>query len=171
MLYFAYGSNMDWNQMRSRCPSARFFCIAMLPHHQLAFTRKSKTRNCGVADVVPQQGKSVWGVVYEIADVDVGRLDFCEGYSPGRGENAYWRRECLVFKDGNPREPLTVWTYFAAKEPNPPLPSSKYKEQIIRGARFWHLPEEYIRELEQIKVSVNPGHRPAPDPKDFQRRC
>jgi hypothetical protein len=28
MLYFAYGSNMNWDQMRERCPSARFEFVA-----------------------------------------------------------------------------------------------------------------------------------------------
>jgi hypothetical protein len=41
MLYFAYGSNMNWQQMQDRCPSARFFGVALLPDHKLAFTRES----------------------------------------------------------------------------------------------------------------------------------
>ena len=49
MLYFAYGSNMEWKQMRERCPSAMFVCIAKLKDRRLAFTRKSKDRGCGVA--------------------------------------------------------------------------------------------------------------------------
>jgi len=52
MLYFAYGSNMDWNQIRGRCPSASFLGIAVLLDHRLAFSRYSTTRNCGVADAV-----------------------------------------------------------------------------------------------------------------------
>ena len=70
MLYFAYGSNMDWDQMRTRCPSAAFVGIARLPDHRLAFTRFSKTRKCGVADVVPAKGQSVWGAVFSIDERD-----------------------------------------------------------------------------------------------------
>ena len=40
MIYFAYGSNLDFVQMRSRCPSAQFVAVAKLPDHQLAFTRR-----------------------------------------------------------------------------------------------------------------------------------
>ena len=39
MLYFAYGSNLDCGQMRSRCPSTQFVCRAVLKDHSLAFTR------------------------------------------------------------------------------------------------------------------------------------
>lgn len=41
MLYFAYRSNMHWDQMRSRCPSARFVGVALLRDFRLAFTGSS----------------------------------------------------------------------------------------------------------------------------------
>ena len=108
MLYFAYGSNMNWNQMRERCPSSRFVGIAVLRDHKLAFTRESVNRGCGVADVVAEDGAQVWGVAYEIADLDVGKLDASEGFKPGRDKNSYYRRESMVFLDGENQRPLTV---------------------------------------------------------------
>jgi gamma-glutamylcyclotransferase (GGCT)/AIG2-like uncharacterized protein YtfP len=153
MLTFAYGSNMDWNQMRQRCPSSRFVGIAVLRDHRLAFTRKSVNRDCGVADVVAEDGAHVWGVVFEIADLDVGKLDASEGFRPERDQNSYYRHECMVFLDGEDQRPLTVSAYFGNPQPNSPLPNVAYKSLILAGARYWHLPEEYIRELEQIEVS------------------
>jgi gamma-glutamylcyclotransferase len=153
VLYFAYGSNMNWKQMRDRCPSSRFVGIAVLRDHQLAFTRKSVKRGCGVADVVAKHGSLVWGVVYEIADLDLGKLDASEGYKPRGDKNSYQRRECSVFLDGENQRPLTVSAYFADRQPSPPRPNAAYKDLILVGARHWHLPEEYIRELEQIEVS------------------
>ena len=153
MLYFAYGSNMDWNQMRDRCPSSRFAGIAVLQDHTLAFTRKSVRLGCGVADVVAEDGAHVWSVVYDIADLDVGKLDVSEGFRPGGDKNSYYRRECLVFLDGEEQRPVTASAYFADPQPNPPLPNAAYKNLILVGGRYWHLPEEYIRELEKIEVS------------------
>jgi len=154
MLCFAYGSNLDWEQMKKRCPSARYCGVAVLPDHRLAFTRRSKTRNCGVADALPEKGSDVWGVVYEIAEQDVGLLDKSEGYRPGRENNAYVRGERHVFMDGDKESPLAVMIYFALPEKNPPLPSKEYKEQILKGARFWHLPEDYIKNvIEPLEVS------------------
>jgi gamma-glutamylcyclotransferase len=43
-LTFAYGSNLDCTQMRERCPSTRFVCIAALKDYRLAFTRHSRGR-------------------------------------------------------------------------------------------------------------------------------
>src|SRR5947208_12969770 len=68
MLYFAYGSNMDSTQMKERCPSAKFVCRAKLPSHRLAFTLRSCRRGCGVADILRDEAKDVWGVVYELPE-------------------------------------------------------------------------------------------------------
>lgn len=153
MFYFAYGSNLDWSQMRERCPSAQFVCKAMFKAHRLAFTRSSK-KGFGVADVVHENEKDVWGVVYQISEVDIGQLDKYEGFKPGRtrDENSYVREERHVYADGDTERPLLVSVYIANREDNPPPPNYKYKMLILNGAKFWHLPEGYIQELEQIKV-------------------
>jgi gamma-glutamylcyclotransferase (GGCT)/AIG2-like uncharacterized protein YtfP len=155
MRYFAYGSNLDWAQMRQRCPSARFVCAAKLPGHQLAFTRRSTDRSCGVADVIPDANAEVWGAVFEFDERDVGSLDSSEGFVPGRAlaANSYTRDERQVFRDGNLHEPLTVWIYFAQRQNNPPRPNAAYKNLILEGARYWHLPPDYLAELERIEVS------------------
>ena len=155
MLYFAYGSNLDFAQMRGRCPSARFVCVANLPNHRLDFRRKSTTRGCGVADIVAQPGQEVWGVVYEIAEIDFGRLDTSEGYRPGRDRsaNAYVREERHVFRDGDEDEPILVWTYVANPQANPPRPNAEYKALIVGGARHWHLPQQYQETLAQIETA------------------
>lgn len=150
MLYFAYGSNMDWEQMRQRCPSAGFLHRATLPDRQIAFTRKSVSRGCGVADVVRASGRRVWGVVYDIADTEIGKLDECEGYQHGRDRNAYWRRECTVFVDDGAQNPLACSSYFATPQPEPPLPNRAYVRHLLDGARHWGLPAEYIGQLEAI---------------------
>jgi len=153
VLYFAYGSNMDWAQMKARCPSVVFAGIARLADHRLAFTRKSVKRGCGVADVVRETGSSVWGAVFQLSELDVGALDKSEGYRPGRDKNSYWRRERMVFLNGDENRPVTAQTYFADPQPNPPLPNEAYKALFLAGARYWHLPADYIAELEAIEVS------------------
>jgi gamma-glutamylcyclotransferase (GGCT)/AIG2-like uncharacterized protein YtfP len=153
MLYFAYGSNLDWTQMKQRCPSARFYSIAVLCGHRLAFTRYSTKRGCGVADAVPEKGSEVWGVVYEISEGDISSLDKSEDYRPGRAENAYVREEVRVLPDGLDDSPQLVAIYFVCKQPNLFLPGKEYKDLILNGARHWKLPEKYIRSvLEPIGV-------------------
>lgn len=153
MLYFAYGSNMDWDQMKERCASARFVGMAELRDHKLAFTRRSVKRGCGVCDAVPLSGNSMWGAVFEVVDADIGRLDVHEGYQPGRAKNSYWRKECHVYVNGDDKQPMAVVSYFGDPQDNPPLPNSKYKNLLISGARRWQLPDAYVKQLEAIEVS------------------
>jgi gamma-glutamylcyclotransferase len=153
--YFAYGSNLDFVQMRGRCPTAQFVCRAVLKDHVLAFNSRSSRRNCGVADVVPRKGHDVWGVVYQFEDQDLAALDAAEGYGPGFDpeRNAYNRDDTVrVFAENDERQPLRVSIYFAVKQQNPPLPSAAYLRQIIDGAKFWKLPPRYIESLQQIPV-------------------
>ena len=152
MLYFAYGSNMNWGQMKRRCPSARFVSTAMLKSNRLDFTRKSRRRDCGTADIVAQSGCDVWGVVYEIDENDLPALDDAEEFLLGRAENGYTRQERYVLPGGDAGPPLRVALYVAEKQENPPLPNQEYKDLILEGARHWGLPREYVAALERIRV-------------------
>jgi gamma-glutamylcyclotransferase len=156
MLYFAYGSNMHSAQIKCRCPLAEFVCRAKLPAHRLAFTLKSATRDCGVADVVPDQTKEVWGVVYELPDNELKKLDRKEGYRPGRpnDQNEYTREDHYVWREGDVTRQLLVALYRGHPQLDPPLPSDNYKELIVAGAKHWNLPAEYIRELESIETKT-----------------
>src|SRR5208282_1449118 len=115
--YFAYGSNLDWDQMCTRCPSARFVCAAKLKDHRIAFTHQSAKRNCGTADAIKSKGHDVWGVVYDIAAADVPALDTREGYdAAGPAEaNSYKREDCQVHSYGDENYPVSVQTYFVVR--------------------------------------------------------
>ena len=153
MLYFAYGSNMNFSLMQDRCPSASFLGIAELIDYSLAFTRKSTKRKCGVADIIPSKKTSVWGVIYLINEVELGMLDKSEGFNPNREENAYIRKDVMVFRDGQIAQPFTAMTYVVQKKSDNHIPPSKdYLNLIITGAEMWHLPSEYIQKLLKIEV-------------------
>jgi gamma-glutamylcyclotransferase len=154
--YFAYGSNMDGRQMEQRCPVARFLCVARLADHRLAFTRYSRERGCGVADIIPKAGECVWGVVYELSESDLSRLDCYEGYKPGSHAqgNAYNREKVAVFAGGRAGEVLSAYAYVvSAKRHDAPPPSQAYLRHLLCGARRWRLPESYIRCLEAVRTA------------------
>jgi gamma-glutamylcyclotransferase (GGCT)/AIG2-like uncharacterized protein YtfP len=149
LLYFAYGSNLDPEQMKKRCPDCRFKCRALLPNHRLAFTRYSESRGGGVADVVEETGSAgVWGVVYEISEEDLRELDRCEGYYGEGVDNAYDRCRLAVLEDGDGRRSLEAWVYRVHRRSGEEYdPTAKYLSQIITGAEHWGLPEHYIESL------------------------
>ena len=155
MLYFAYGSNMDPHQMRRRCPSSRFVTIARLADHRLAFTRRSPRRRCGVAGVVAEDGAEVWGVVYHLRKTrDIQRLDAAEGYRPHviRG-NRYTRDTRLVDAGGDDSRPMAAEIYLAAPTRMVLPPSLTYVAHMLRGARHWGLPHDYVTQLNHITTT------------------
>ena len=100
-LVFAYGSNLDLDQMKARCPSTRLAFQATLPHYRLGFTRESKKRGCGVAGLVRSGGGTVWGIVYQLSAADLRALDGYEGFDPARSTNSYSRRLATVHRAGD----------------------------------------------------------------------
>jgi len=153
MRYFAYGSNLDWAQMKGRCPSTRFVAVARLPGYRLAFTRFSTRRRCGAADVVEDPANEVWGALYEIEPPDFVPLDRYEDYVPGRAHNAYQRIELPVHRHGAADPPALAWVYVVCdKSPREHAPNAEYKRLMTGGARHWGLPAPYIALLDAIAV-------------------
>ncbi len=145
MYYFAYGSNMNWAQMQQRCPSARFVCVARLPDYQFAIARHSRLRNCGTANIFPNSGSEVWGVVYALTDQEFNLLDDFE--------DGYRREKIFVLARGDGQHPLESLVYIAEKEHHAPFPNPEYKRLMVEGARHWQLPPEYHAMLESIAVA------------------
>jgi gamma-glutamylcyclotransferase (GGCT)/AIG2-like uncharacterized protein YtfP len=155
LLYFAYGSNLDWAQIRKRCPSTTAVSVAAARGYRLAFTRFSTNRQCGAADILPSAGDEVWGMLYEIDEAEIGVLDECEGFRPGRPreENAYERVEIEVWTTGTHVSPQRVWTYVVVRKLDPcPKPSAEYKRLMVNGARHWGFPAGYLERLEAIEI-------------------
>jgi len=145
MYYFAYGSNLNWLQMRRRCPSSRFVCVARLADYEFGITRHSRLRDCGTANVFRSPGREVWGAVYDVSEADLKILD---GFEDG------YRREILpVFALGNGTRPLPALVYVAEIESQVPLPNAEYKRLILEGAKHWKLPASYIALIETIRAA------------------
>src|ERR1700678_317514 len=109
MLYFSYGSNMDWDRItqNDRAQSAQYLLRAMLPDHRLAFTRYSNRQKTGTADVLPAVGSLVWGALFDIDPVDQGKLDTAEGVRSG----AYRAMMVSVLGEGDPNRAIRALTY------------------------------------------------------------
>ena len=73
-LYFAYGSNLDLEQMAQRCPDAEIVGPVRLENYELRF------RGSGFATVAPKKGSVVYGLVWKITPNCEQSLDRYEGY-------------------------------------------------------------------------------------------
>lgn len=77
LLYFAYGSNMNLDQMAFRCPDAEVVGVVRVDDYRLTFCGNG---SAGVATILPQVGSHVDGVLWRISQEDEKSLDFYEGY-------------------------------------------------------------------------------------------
>lgn len=154
MFYFAYGSNMNHQQLlKERAPGARFIGPAMLSGYWLVFDGYSSLWGGPVANVIPSPGDEVWGGLFELGEEDLQKLDQCEGCP-----RYYSRREVTIQRPG--REKVTAWIYQRPAQA-PGVPSRRYLGQILQGARDCHVPGDYILSVLDV-YPEDPGETPAP---------
>lgn len=78
MLYFAYGSNLNYLRFYGRCPKASVVGRGKLEGYKLCFMENNGKRI--VANIIKSKGSCVEGVLYKINKADMQSLDICEGH-------------------------------------------------------------------------------------------
>jgi AIG2 family protein len=139
--YFAYGANMDDGTFRVRrgirAPECR---PGRIKGYRLRFNLDGRPRGKATpANLHPDPGAEVWGVIYRITRRDLLRLDSTEGV-PGRG----YRHD----RDGRV---VQVVTCMAQGNEVDGKPSLRYITLLRDGARAHGLPETHIRFLESAE--------------------
>lgn len=147
-MYFAYGSNLDVNQVKTRCggDNVRKVTIGYLPNHRLAFTQYYADWGGGVADVVMSPGDSVWGIIYELSNNALELLDAYEGYP-----HDYTRsKHTIITPEGRV---YGAWVYLVERKDGEFIPpSSRYLDVIKQTAKDAGFPKEYIAYLNTIQT-------------------
>ncbi len=143
MKYFAYGSNMDPEQMAHRCPGGVSLGRARLADHRLAFTYDSVRWGGGVGTVEPDPGDETWGVLWELDEGHLDTLDRYEGVAAG-----IYRRGTVRVETGE--GPCEAVIYIAT-DTRHRRPSKRYVRTLVRGAHAHGFPEGYIRRIEAAR--------------------
>lgn len=121
--YFAYGSNMNLDQMAHRCPDAEVIGTVRLEGYRLSFAGGS-----GVATILPETGSHVDGVLWEISEADERQLDVYEGFPRLYG------KETVTVKDKAGREhSVMAYTMNAPYRDRQAMPSIPYLYGIVEG--------------------------------------
>ena len=158
-LYFAYGSNLAFRQMATRCPGSTYVGRAVLPDYRWQINER------GYANILPAPGSSVHGLVFELGNdplstsSDEARLDRSEGV----GSGAYIKEMCAVVlyparrrvktasaaadlergatiggvsgREGFPRVEDDVLVYLSDVFVRPGSPRDEYVDRINNGIR------------------------------------
>ena len=139
--YFAYGSNLDLPQMKRRCPSSELISKGSLPGYRLTFNKFSSGWGGGVADVIQDQGSKVWGLVFELSDTDLERLDRYEGYH--KDWTSLYERWKTVIDTPN-GQVSDVWVYTVVEKQKFVKPTLEYLQIIKDAAVKWNFPKAYL---------------------------
>ncbi|MFT4256152.1 MAG: gamma-glutamylcyclotransferase family protein [Pseudoxanthomonas sp.] len=153
-LYFAYGSNLLRERLLARCPGAIFIGRACLPGHRLTFDKVSRDGS-GKCAFVPAQNSRVEGVLWEIPDVELPKLDRMEGAGHGYERDTV----TVTLVDGGQCDALT----YRATECEPGLkPYDWYLALVKAGAEQQGLPDEVRVMLAGMQALLDPlPERPA----------
>jgi gamma-glutamylcyclotransferase (GGCT)/AIG2-like uncharacterized protein YtfP len=143
--YFAYASNMNRAQMRSRAGDVLEERSGCLENYELAFNKKVRGGTAS-ANIRPAPTKTVLGVLYKINESAFRNLDRFEG-APVH----YRRIEVSVLDpDGHA---ISAQAYIANKVEKGLRPAPHYLKTILEGAIEHNLPAEYIEKIQAASQS------------------
>ncbi len=122
MLYFAYGSNLNWHQMKNeRCPGSKYIQPHTLKGYKLCFSHKTKISIYGHANIIKNKKSKVYGALWRINKDNEKVLDTYEGV-----DYNYYQKKYFKFK--GKRVLVYIQKKYYLKKPN-----STYLHTIIKG--------------------------------------
>ena len=146
-IYFAYGSNLLSQRLLERTPDAKPIGAAKLAGYALRF-HKIGDDGSGKCDAYFMgDGHELFGVMYEMSDFDLEKLDGIEG-------EGYQRIRVTVLAE----EPVDVFTYVVKEEFIDPdiQPYAWYKNFVLAGAREHDLPDDYMSAILAAPFKIDP---------------
>ena len=138
--YFAYGSNINQEQMAFRCNDALPVAIAYVRNFRFVIN------SMGVATIIPVSGLVVRGVLWQISKSDEKELDTYEGVS----SNLYTKERCNVLVGDENLESLV----YIATNSELGSPRKNYLETIIEGIVSFKGDKEWLNEVQFWKKNV-----------------
>ncbi|WP_320172406.1 gamma-glutamylcyclotransferase family protein [Maridesulfovibrio sp.] len=145
--YFAYGPNMNPEQIQERCSNPVVIGPARLPGYQMAFFGYSWIWDSGMETVIPAPGKDLWGVIYELGSTDADSLDAWQDIRLN-GTGSYFHSPVVIFSPEGEQYEAVLYRKDILGTPTPP--SREFLEFILQGARIHGLPESYVKTLAEI---------------------
>ncbi len=140
IFYFAYGSNMNLDTMKSRCGESNFVAFRGSDLSDYAFYFYER----GFANIKESPGQVVKGVFYKINEDCLNSLDQAEGYP-----TLYQRR---IVKINNNLGNFDSWVYIVENDMTTGNPSNDYYNTVITGAKQYGIDDFYIQYISSLSA-------------------
>ena len=147
MRFFAVGSNMDEELLRSWVPSARRLTIASLSGFALKWHKRSSEGGKLAPLRTDQPDDVVWGVLYEVDEFGRQQID------QGQREHGYREEPVTVAAPDGTEYDASVYVARADLIDDSMMPTRSYRDPIIDAARANGIPARYVDELARTPVS------------------
>jgi len=149
--YFAYGSNMNENRMKTRGAYYSSRLAGKLEGYELQFNKRADANGIAYANIVIKKDSVVWGVLYEGNNSTLEQLDGYEGVI-GNKEGHYYRESVSIFAPALDKMVDAVVyiacdSYVLKKDCKP---SREYLSHLLAGKDL--LPNDYFVTLQSIKT-------------------
>ena len=145
MLYFAYGSNMDNDQMKERKINFTTRKKGTLRDYKLVFNKKASRGNYVYANIEESKDELVEGALYEFPDKEIINLDKAEGFP-----RHYNKKEIIVFDENNVEVNAIVYIAQPAHIVKGLYPQREYLEHLLAGKDL--ISKSYFEELARTPV-------------------
>ncbi len=154
--YFAYGSNMHEEDLARWCRRKKYKPIvplkkevAVLKDWKLVFNYYSISRGGGAANIKPQKGCEVWGILMELTEEDYEKIREKEG-APNYYEEVSVK---VVTRDGKVIDDVKTFKVVKEREKRGfEPPTREYLNLLIEAAEKYQFPKWYIKMLKSIRT-------------------
>jgi gamma-glutamylcyclotransferase (GGCT)/AIG2-like uncharacterized protein YtfP len=141
-LHFAYGSNLSFAQMDSRCPDNTQMGIGTLHGYRWIISSR------GYANVVKSDSDYVMGRIYKINKRDEDRLDKKEGFNSI--PSCYDKETLSIIVDGVSCDCFVYVDPVIQEGP----PKNEYIDKINAGLVDSKFPDEYVEKYIRNKIPL-----------------
>ena len=144
---------MDPSQLNNKKIEMRNPRVGKLEGYQFAFTKKSNwdsklsraSRINGKANISENNDSMVWGVLLDLTESEVEKMDDTEGTESGH----YFRKSVEVITDSGIVKAITYVAHDDKLISNT-TPLEWYLNHVLDGAKYHNLPDDYIESIQAM---------------------
>jgi hypothetical protein len=148
--YIAYGSNLNINQMKRRCPTARVIGTGFIEDYELLF-KGSKTG--GYLTIEKAEGKSLPVAIWKVTELDEQALDRYEGYP-----TFYYKADVEIdikgIKTGKEYR-KKAFVYIMHEDRDVGMPSKYYVMTCLEGYKTFGFSPKYLEDAIKKSMEVS----------------
>lgn len=149
MFLFVYCEWLDSDLVKRSLPDAKLVSKATLKDHKVAFSSFTEDVSdeimYGGCHLESAPGQTLYGVLYEISDEELVRLDKLTRVEQGR----YAKKYLSVL--GGSSKSYSAVAHSIKNPKGPSRPSKDYMDHMIKGAKEHGFPNSYIDMLEKLR--------------------